>query len=424
MLKRAISFKNLLNYLAVFIVFAGAITCSYLSFAELRISYVIMGLILLIWLPALNDFNFNNIFLLPFLLILIFSVYNVFLEYDTPRLLFKQALGIFINASWFYMFIKINKEDIKNLFEIYLNIAFIVALIGLIQEISCLVGFKPGYDYSYMLPFWKAHLSSADAPYLYIRINSILPEPAGFCISMMPAFFVSLVSLLRKRQKILGTFRSLIILVAFILSFSSVGYLGIFFSIFLIILNYRKLKYFVMLTLIFAIFSFLMYRSNVDFKTRIDDSFGVLLGKADIENTNFSTFASYSNALIVYNNLKNKPFIGSGLGSHELTYMKFINKVINTNLIKGYVNVKDASSLFLRLLSETGIFGLLLFLIFIINFHLKKKADTTDYLWVINNAILAMFIVRLIRVGHYFTDGFFLFFWMYYFSKMQSKKLI
>ena len=81
-----------------------------------------------------------------------------------------------------------------------------------------------------------------------------------------------------------------------------------------------------------------------------------------------------------------------------------------------FLNVDDANSLFLRLLSETGLFGIIVFFYFLFKSHLLKKRDKSKYLWIISNAILALFLIKLIRSGHYFVNGFFFFFWLYYFS--------
>ena len=88
----------------------------------------------------------------------------------------------------------------------------------------------------------------------------------------------------------------------------------------------------------------------------------------------------------------------------------------------------DANSLFIRLMSETGILGLSLFFIFMFKFLLLKKGyeypDIRDYL-LINQGIFILFVVRLLRTGNYFGNGFFLFFFIYYLShKIVNKRII
>jgi hypothetical protein len=81
-----------------------------------------------------------------------------------------------------------------------------------------------------------------------------------------------------------------------------------------------------------------------------------------------------------------------------------------------FLNREGGNSLFLRILSEMGLFGIVLFFCFLFKFYLSKIKDKTDYLWVISSAVLVMFLIRLIRAEHYFNGGMFFFFWLYYFS--------
>jgi len=81
-----------------------------------------------------------------------------------------------------------------------------------------------------------------------------------------------------------------------------------------------------------------------------------------------------------------------------------------------FLNREGGSSLFLRILSEMGLFGILVFFYFLFRFYLPKRKDRMDYLWVISSAVLVMFLIRLIRAEHYFSGGLFFFFWLYYFT--------
>ncbi|MCX5709298.1 MAG: O-antigen ligase family protein, partial [Candidatus Omnitrophica bacterium] len=393
--------KKAINYLAVFIVFSGAFVYPRNIIFEVRGAYLIMGLILLFWLPIMKDIVFNKLFFIPFFFLVIFSVFNVFMGLDNVKLLTKQALGISINAIWFYMLIKINDYNINKLFRIYLNIAFVVAIIGLIQEASYLLQFRAGYDYSALLPFWTFYPTQN-----FLRVNSIITEPAGFCVSMLPSLFVSICSLIDKELNMQSIFRSVIIITAFILSFSSTGYLGLIIALFIILMGYKKVRYTVVILAFGAIFLISAFRFSDDFRSRMVDSFNILRSKSTLQNVNLSTYALYSNALVAYDSLKLSPIIGSGLGSHELSYKKFMPE-IRRKEGSSLVNVQDAASLLLRLLSDTGILGTGLFFLFLTKFFIKKKNSYSSVSWVINNSIFVFFVIRLLRIGHYFTDGFF-----------------
>jgi len=316
----------------------------------------------------------------------------------------------------FYLLIKINKYNINKLFGIYLNFAVLVGLIGLFQELSYLTGFEKGYNFGYIFPTWRLYLSKIGL----LKINSIMPEPAHFCSVMMPAFFVALISFSKSNFKFLNKWKSLIIIFSVFFSFSLVGYVGVLLSIALLFYNYGRIRHLIFGTIFLLIISFFAYKNIRDIRIRVDDSVNVIAGKMDLYSANLSTFGLFSNALVAYESFKDNPVFGSGLGSHELSYNKYIGKVVNVNKVIRFLNVQDASSLFLRLLSETGLFGILCFFWFIFKFHVLKKNDRCGYLWIINNAILATFLIRLIRSGHYFVGGFFFFFWLYYFTARSN----
>jgi len=212
----------------------------------------------------------------------------------------------------------------------------------------------------------------------------------------------------------------LIIISSVFLSFSLVGYIGMIVSLALLFYNYVKIRYLVIGTMLIAVLIFFAYNNIGDLKMRIDDSIDVLTGKMNLYSANLSTFTLLSNTLVAYESFKDNPVFGSGLGSHEISYNTYIGKVVDVDKVIKFLNMQDANSLFLRLLSETGLFGILLFFYFIFKFHVLRKNDKSGYLWLISNAILAMFLIRLLRCGHYFVGGFFFFFWLYYFAGRSS----
>lgn len=392
-------------------------------FGELRLSYVLMPFILILMLPTLKGIYFNKYFLFLFSAIVVLSLYNVYIGKDSLSLLLKQVIGVFLSALVFYMLFSLNNYNVKELFRVYLNVALGVAIIGLLQELSYLLGFKAGYDFSYILPGWSLGGGETGGRTTYfLRVTSILTEPAAFSTVMIPAFFASLTSLFSKDDfRFLGKWNSSIIVLSFFFTFSSTGYIGIIFLLLLLMYNYRKWSYLIVYTIIISALVLLIYNNISEFRTRVDDSVSILTREMELQEGNLSTFALFSNALVAYNSFKDNPFFGSGLGSHEISYDKYIGEIVKVDF--KVVNREDANSFFLRLLSETGLFGLLIIFIFIFKYHIQRKKDISNYLWIINNAILCMFFVRLMRAGHYFIHGFFFFFWAYYFSKVNLRGL-
>jgi len=112
---------------------------------------------------------------------------------------------------------------------------------------------------------------------------------------------------------------------------------------------------------------------------------------------NLSVFALTSNAVVAYQSLKNDPLFGSGLGSHPVSYDKFMSTPEAKIFLGGYagaINKNDACSLLVRLFSETGLLGVIMAIYFVIRYRLKLKEN--DSLPVISHAILVLFIVQLL----------------------------
>ena len=419
--------KTIFNYIAIFIIFTGAwsyqIVAPFLGYTEFRILYVLVLALTLLWLPFLvGGIYINKTFLYLFLLIVGISSVCVFYGVNSLSGLLKQLVGISSSVVFFYLLFRINNYDVKKLFRVYLNIAFIVALIGIIQEVSFLMKFKPGYDYSTFIPTWKLAYSKGGGGLL--AINSIFTEPAHFCNVMMPALFVSIAAFFKNSFKFQKLWKRIIVISAVILSFSTMGYVGIFIAISIFTFSRPSIGKIFTGMIISAIAFLFLYNNVYNFKNRVHDSARVLKGEIEIERSFPSIFALVSNTLVTYESFKRNPLVGSGLGSHETSYRNYIAKVLDKDKIVNIYNYREAGSLFLRLLSETGILGLAIMLIFMVKFYVRRNFIQMDCLWLINNAVLLMFLVKLIRMGHYFIDGFFFFVWAYYFSKLQSQEEI
>jgi len=402
--------KKIINYVVIFTVFSDALILKNTHLFEVRASYAILSIFLFIALAFFKKLYFNKLFLMIYIALIFFSLVNILTGNNTLLLFTKQVLGIFSHAFLFYLFIKFNNFDIDNLFKIYLNIAFIVGSFGILQEIAYLSQLDIFFYYRFLFSKTSLPLILYTEPFL--RVSSIMPEPTSFCIVMAPAFFISLFSLYRNSFKFIKKLKCVVIAMSYFLSFSISGYIGIFCAIILFLFNDMKKWYIVICFMFLILISAFSCRFISGFFVKIEETYLVLIGQKKMAESNTSTGTFLTNASVVQQVLKKSPIIGHGLGSHPISYNRY-----------GYhyevpvMNEKDANSLFFRLLSETGLIGLLLFLGFLIKFYIPKKNDPSDFYWVINNGIIISFIIRLIRQGHYFSEGLFFFFWIYYFTK-------
>ena len=412
-LNASFSVRNLINFLAILTIFLDSYSLfGIFPYFNLRGSYLILPIILILCFLLLRNLYFNKFFILILFLLVILSIYPIIIGDNSTLSMSKQVIGIFLNSFIFYLVLKVNNYDVTKLFLSYLNIAFFVGLLGLAQEIINILD---------IFPIRPVQLEGLP---LY-RVTSIFNEPAHFAEVMIPAFFVSLVSF-TDNTSLLSKRKSLVIIMSLFLSFSGVGYIGVFLSLLLLIINYRKIRYVLGVGAILILFSFTAYQNINEIRERVDGTLNLMTGKSDLLESTYSTFALISNLQVGYHSFLSNPFFGSGIGSHKESYSKYIDKVYNVSIedmeSHNYLplNVEDANSLFTRLLSETGLFGLFVFIIFLYNRHILKTNEKNNYFWIINNAILIFFLVKLVRGGHYFANGTFLFFWTYYFSKIQS----
>jgi hypothetical protein len=93
----------------------------------------------------------------------------------------------------------------------------------------------------------------------------------------------------------------------------------------------------------------------------------------------------------------------------------------------GKSNYNDANSMFLRLLSETGIWGMAIFFFFLLYFLIKRVSSNginDFYLLAINHGVFILFLIRLLRCGNYISDGFFFFLLMFYFTFKFDQKFV
>jgi len=405
---------KLFNYLLILNIFAGGFVLFFSPF-EFYLGYIFIISFLLyyfIHFPKIRV-KYRHSVIIPVILILS-SLANVFLGNDTIFLLMKQVFGILITGIAYYLLVKINDYKIDSLFRIYLRIALIVAAIGIFQELSFLFGFKIGYDYGWFIQKW----SSIPATGGMLRVNSIFAEPTHLATSMAPALFVSLTAIIKKNSFYLTRKAAIAIILCYILTFSAIAYLAILISVLLICLSAKKSVWHLSLvTLVAGILLFGAYRYMPEIRMRVDDTVGVATGSMEVTRSHLTVYAYISNGYVALKSFMNSPLFGHGLGSHPVSYDKYINPGISTMFWQqGYtgVNKNDANSLLLRLISETGYFGLMVVLYFLFRFHLKLNLK--ENMPMLNNAVLILFIIQLLRQGHYFYNGLFFFVWMYYFS--------
>lgn len=334
----------------------------------------------------------------------------------------KQVFGIYFTAIVYYNLIRIHNFDIKALFKLYLRMAEYVAIFGVIDNMLHIAGI---------------HLTAVNqtGPFTY-REYAFMGEPFFLTLALTPAIFYYIMHFKEaiKYKKVHFFF----LIACYLLTYSSTAVSGLILAGVLYIHNNGYLSgrggKVIFLPLL-AVPMFLIISSlvkNVDLiNARFNDSVNLFfttdIKTEEARTANASTFALYSNYVIARDSFLENPLTGSGLGSHPLIYEATFKKYFPTEYLTAYgaQNQQDANSKFLRLMSETGLIGLVTFLAAFFRFKIPRRYyDNPLYkdLTIINHGIFIYIFLCLIRNGNYINDGFFLFFFLYYYTWKTCKQ--
>jgi hypothetical protein len=377
-------------------------------------------LIFLVLLPPfMSNFGFPRQAVALLGIPLLVGILEILMGNNTWALFFKIFIGVLLSASFYYYVILYYEMDTEKMFRYYLKGAVIVCYIGLVQFVSYIVHFTPGYNYAWILNKWAIVPGGFG-----FRVNSIFSEASQFAIVISPACFVAIHNLIPGTNAYgLTRVQSIIVLVTLLLTTSTTGYIGLFVILFLFVINYGQIIYF-LIGIVFTIFGAnLLYNNVPEFKARVDTSIGLwVTNEFSVENINSSSFVLYNNYYIAVENFKSNFITGTGLGSHPIAFDKY-SLTNQTGYLDIHFNKADGNSLLIRLISETGLIGVIFMFIFIRrNFIRRNPYDNENPDWVISNAILVIIILYLLRQGNYFLNGFPFFMWLYYFVRKEREQ--
>jgi hypothetical protein len=332
--------------------------------------------------------------------------------------LLKVCLGFMLSMSLFEIIVGRFRFNILDLFNFYVKSAFWVSLIGFIQVLSFRIGFGVGYNFGWLFNKWAVILAEDGT----IRMNSLFSEPSYFASSIAPCFFIAVYNIINFRNpKFLTLTQSVVVITTYPFTQSGVAMFGIVLTIFLMMLNSGFIRFgFILGPILFFSIQY-GYQNNAEFRRRFDSTFEIYnTGNIYSYDIHGSSFILYNHTHIATENFKENPLFGTGLGSHENAFNRF-----SLTNFEGVVdlefNKSDANSMALRIMSETGLFGMIIFGLFIISNAVFKIGSIRDEYWLVSNACLLIILLQLLRQGNYFYCGFPFFIWVYYYTKKANQ---
>lgn len=307
-----------------------------------------------------------------------------------PSMFVSQMLGISVLSIYYFSALASMEITLARLMEIYATCTVIVTIIG------------------FPLYFAGISLGHEDP-----RLASILPEPSIYVATTLPAVGFYLQRFLYRRQNWMPL---AILLAGYAFANSSLGYIGLFLTIFLVF--GKRSRLWLVLGLILLIpAAFSLYYFNHQVQMRLSDTARAILIGGDLAKTNASTVALLSNAYVSYHAFIDHPLVGVGLGGYRDAYMHYVWDVLNKNYVLFGLNSTDANSLFLRVTADLGLFGWACIGFFFYYFS-RVKGET--YV-LIRNSILPYFALKLLRFGHYFALEFMFFTVIYVFNYLSFR---
>lgn len=381
-----ISVNKYLLVSSVFAIFTEAF------FFKLVIDWKLLYLIIIVNYSLLiryTKLRVNTYFVLIMAGLFIHGVVANILVGIPPNLMISQIIGISIVGTYYYNFGQLfDREDI---IRVYTKLSLYAAIIG------------------YPMYFLGINLNDG-------RLQSIFKEPAHYVIVVIPACYY----FLKKREYL----KFAVIFGTLILSNSSLGYIGCALMFIVPNISYRRVLYLMALLPVVALSFIYIYNEFPFFKMRVKETYESLnvinTGKFDPQ-TNLSSYAMISNLYVAKRNVTAHPF-GTGIGSHVYMHEKVYLASMRPPeyLIKqdrDNENSSDANSLFTRMVSELGIFGVCLVIFLLI----KASVVFTTYDY-ISQGIFIYLLLKLFRDGHYFPPELFFFIWLCYFSVKEIKR--
>jgi hypothetical protein len=329
---------------------------------------------------------------------------------------FKIFIGFFSSCLFYHYVVQSYDFDVKELYRLYMKSAFIITLIGMTQLISYFIGFRPGYSYTWIFNKWNISMGG-----LGIRMSSVLSEPAYYAASIAPAFFTAVYNLFQRKPIFITKTQSVLIALIYPLSYSSLGILAIFITIILLLINLGTIRYSLIFLPLLVVITSYSYKEVPEFRDRWDGTIEVFTTNNIYDyDIHGSSFVLYNNSHVAWENFKRNPIFGTGLGSHPSAFDKY-SYTNQLGSVQIDFNKMDANSMFLRLMSETGLYGLAIMLMLLFKSWIARSNAIDDETWVMSNGIAIIILLYLLRQGHYFLNGFPLFLWLYYYLSVQNR---
>lgn len=364
-----------------------------------------------------NTLKISRIFLALFVFVFIQTFIINPTNLSNPNI-FSHFVGLALLSLTIFSFITNYSQFLDDFVIKYYKLVYYIALFSIVQ-ISVFVIFNVS-----ILPqnFITGQISTTSGEVLDPEMFGFLPrnlglssEPANFAFILMPGTYLALSQLLTRNSLIkLPTRYAWIIILAKILTFSSVAYFGLVMaSIFL----FKKAslfntKAFLLIVLTIPIFVFVILNTPVGIKVLNLAKISLEVSQDSELTYDITAFALVSNFMVAKTSQIENKYIGSGLNTHVYNYDKYLYSIFSRESVVLELNKNGGGSIFIRILSEFGVVGLSLFIILLYKYKIRKNKSPFA-LYSINEMSLVTLLLYCTRSDHFISITFIMFLGIY-----------
>lgn len=362
---------------------------------------------LALWIKAKKRYiRFSSKILISFLGIIIYSCLIAYYHDYSYTKLFQQFVVLLLLFLSYDIIFQSLKYNLDILFDKYLKIAYYVSVLGILQFV--------------ISTFFHFNLFSFITLRDTVnRVSSLFIEPGYLGQFLIPAMGVIVLSqdFFKKH-----TLLSFVIIVCYLLSFSAIAYFIGFLMLLKRLYTLYDVKLIRAVCVLLLCYSMVYIGGVMTHSYESDSSTKIgqinmkivesqkmlnMTTPEDFAQLNLSSFALASNLYVA----RNAPdrLLGTGLGSHESNYNRVYKNVVFTMIL----NSTDGYSLLIRILSEFGYVGVLVYLFWVYR-HFNSRN-------IINVSTLFFLISIMLRGGHYFMYGVIFFHFIYYYTSSLNK---
>lgn len=279
---------------------------------------------------------------------------------------------------------------IDDLFKLYFYSALACSIVAVNQEVLLIIGVPPEYV------SLNGIIKKMDG---WWGVPGLSAEPAELAIVLIPALYYGIVRIFEDGKLLVPT---LFIMLAILLSTSSLGILGVLIVAFFIFLKFFKGSFLVVLILLpIFIFIFIFLFSQEYFVMRVVDTLELISIGAYIrpEGFNLSSYSQIVNFDMVLRSIVDFNYVGVGFGNYSFLYDSYISDYYIPLHRIDIPGRGTATSMLLRFVGEIGILAVLLVVIYFYRFRSYSSYS------VVKTACLIFIVLAFIRMGIYFANG-------------------